>query len=150
MATEFPFTLQGAGLTDTNIFCMDDSETYLDYQGDIRALTLLRVICRTDSIDPGNLQGTFEVIIRRDDTNETLIHKIVEDFKPIDYKNPNKPYKLKLTALEISAVNEFLNANMQNNPCFEGTVKLLAVENATLNNYFKGYVDVLIEAEVEL
>ena len=154
VATEFPFTLQGAALTHTDQFCMDDSETYLDYQGDIRALTLLRVIYRTadeiNSVIPTDLQGTFEVIIRRNDTNETMIHKIVEDFRPMDYKKPNKPYNLKLTALEISAVNEFLDANMQNNPCFMGTVNLLNVQNATLDNTLIGTVDVLIEAEIEL
>ncbi len=106
VATEFPFTLQGATLTHTDTFCMGDSKTYLDYQGEIRALKLLRVIYRTadeiNSVIPAELEGTFEVIIRRGDTNETLIHKIVADFRPIDYKKPNKPYELKLTALEIS------------------------------------------------
>ena len=76
VATEFPFTLQGAGLTDTDVFCMGDSKTYLDYQGDIRALTLLRVIYRTsdeiNSVIPAELEGTFEVIIKRGDTDGTL------------------------------------------------------------------------------
>lgn len=154
VATEFPFTLKGVVLTHTEPFCMDDSETYLDYQGEIRALTLLRVIYRTadetNSVIPAELEGTFEVIIRRGDTNETMIHKIIENFKPMDYKKPNKPYNLKLTALEISAVNEFLNSNMQNNPCFIGFVELLDVQNASSDNTLIGTVDVLIEAEVEL
>lgn len=150
----FEFQLAGAGLTDTKTFCMSESESYLDYQGDIQKLTLLRIIYRTDGSDnsviPETLEGTFELVIRRLDTNELLLSKVVQNFKPIEYKKPNKPYELELTATDFATVNEYLNSNKDNDPCFQGTVRLLDVSGATQSNYLFGHVDVLIEAEIEL
>lgn len=147
---QFNFNTQGAALTYTGRFCMEDSETYIDYKGDIKKLSLLRVMCRINSVVPDNLEGTFELIVRREDTNEILVRKVVTNFKPLNHKKPNKPYNFVLTGDEISRVNEFLNSNMDQSPCFVGTINLLDIQNAAVTNTLSGTVDVLIEAEVEL
>jgi hypothetical protein len=150
----FEFELAGAGLTDSQVFCMDENDSYIEYQGDIKQLSLLRIIYRTDASDnsvvPETLQGSFEMVIKRSDTNEILLQKIVNDFRPADYKKPNKPYELELSTAEKAIVNNYMNSRKESNPCFEGTVSLLDYSGGGLANYINGHIDVLIEVEVEL
>lgn len=150
----FEFELAGAGLSDSRVFCMNENDSYVEYQGDIKQLSLLRIIYRTDESDnsviPETLQGSFEMVIKRTDTNEILLNKLVNNFKPADYKKPNKPYELELNAAEKAIVNDYMNSKKESNPCFEGTVSLLDYTGGGLVNYLNGHVDVLIEVEVEL
>lgn len=149
----FNFQLAGSGLSDTRIICLSESETYLDYKGDVKKLSLLRIIYRTDAEDssvvPEQIQGFFQVVVKRGDNGEELINTQVPNLKPIDYKKPNLPYELSLTAEEIASVNQFLNLNLTNTPCFEATVTLLNITGGSPPYYLNGHVDVLIEAEVE-
>lgn len=148
----FNFEIAGAGnLTTTHEFCLNQSSSYTENVESIKKLTLLRIIYRTDasnnSVLPENLEGDFEVIIRRSDTNQILINTTVSNFRPVDFRKPNKPYELELSDTERAAVNEYLNSNIGGTACFEGTVSL---NNFIGAGYLKGYVDVLIEAEIEL
>lgn len=148
----FDFELQGAGITDTDTFCLSESETYTEYRQDIKNLKFLRMIFRTDpaanSVNPENLEVTMEIVIKRLDTGQILYYEVLENFKPINYKKPNIPLELNFTQEQLAAINDHLNNS--SDPCFESTVTLLAVSQATLNNYIKAKVDILIEAEIEL
>lgn len=149
----FNFQMSGAGLSQTRIICMDEADSYLDYKGDIKKLSLLRIIYRTDasenSVLPENIQGFFQVLIKRNDTKEVLIDKQVPNLRPSDYKKPHLPYELILTSDETALVNMYLNENINENPCFEATVTLLNITGGSPPYYLNGHVDVLIEAEVE-
>lgn len=149
----FNFQMSGTGLSQTRVICMSEADSYLDYQGDIKSLSLLRIIYRTSSADnsvvPENIQGFFQVVIKRNDNKQVLIDKQVPNLKPIDYKKPHPPYELELTTEEKAIVNQYLNQNINNNPCFEGTVTLLNITGGSPPYSLSGHVDVLIEAEVE-
>lgn len=149
----FDFQMTGAGLSQTSIICMGEADSYLDYQGDIKKLSLLRIIYRTNSgensVVPEQIQGFFQVIIKRNDNKQVLIDKQVPNLKPIDYKKPNLPYELILTPEETELVNMYLNENINDNPCFETTVTLLNITGGLPPYHLSGHVDVLIEAEVE-
>ncbi|MFO7524744.1 MAG: hypothetical protein R6W68_04780 [Ignavibacteriaceae bacterium] len=148
----FNFEIAGAGnLTTTHEFCLNQSSSYTENVESTKKLTLLRIIYRTDASDnsvlPESLEGDFEVIIRRSDTNQILINTTVSSFKPVDYRKPNAPYELELSDTERAAINEYLNSNIGGTACFEGTVIL---NNFVGAGYLKGHIDVLIEAEIEL
>lgn len=148
----FDFEIAGAGnLTTTHEFCMEQSGSYTENAESIKKLTLLRIIYRTNASDnsvlPADLEGNFELIIRRSDTGEILIHTNVSNFRPADYRKPNAPYELELSDTEKAAINEYLNSKIGSSACFEGTVSLYDFLGA---GYLKGHVDVLIEAEIEL
>ncbi len=149
----FDFQMSGSGLSQTRVICMSEADSYLDYQGKIKNLSLLRIIYRTNSSDnsvlPENIQGFFRVVIKRNDNKEVLIDKQVPNLKPIDFKKPNPPYELELTAEEKAIVNLYLNQNIDKDPCFEGTVTLLNITGGSPPYFLSGHVDVLIEAEVE-
>lgn len=148
----FSFQMSGSTLADSKTFCMSESGTYLDYQGEIKKLSILRVIYRTDSgvnsVQPEQIQGIFQLIISRGDNGQELINRQV-NLKPIDHKKPNPPYELSLTVEEVAIVNQYLNSNINGDPCFVGSVTLFNISGGSPPYQLNGHVDVLIEAEVE-
>jgi len=134
--------------TASSIYCLSQSSTYEDNVENIEKLTFIEAAWRTDSVK--NISGGDVEITVRVVGGATLFQETLTNINPSDYKSPNAPFVLSLSAAEIQALNDYLNAYLQNpNQCLEAVVKA-TVKSGTPPYYLRGIVDMVVEAETKL
>jgi hypothetical protein len=134
--------------TSDTVYCLSQSNTYQDNVSDIETLTFIQAAWRTDSvknISAGDLAITVRIV-----GGATLFQETLTNIDPSDYMSPNPPFVLSLSATEIQALNDYLNAYLQNpNQCLEAVVTA-TVKAGTPPYYLEGIVDMVVEAETKL
>lgn len=130
-------------------YCLTESQTYMDYVNDINKLTFIEAAWRTTStnISKGDVTVTVKVV-----NGQTLFQKTLSGINPSDYKSPNAPYVLSLTAAEIDLLNTYLEtfrSNPNNAPCLQAYVVANVTTGSTPYSLV-GVVDMVVEAETKL
>ena len=134
--------------TSSSTYCLSQSETYQDYVDDIEKLTFIEAAWRTDSvknISGGDIELTVRIV-----GGATIFQETLTNINPADYKSPNAPFVFSLSATEIQALNDYLNAYLNgSNQCLEAVVKA-TVKSGTPPYYLRGIIDMVVEAETKL
>jgi len=146
-------TVQGnnSSVSDSTIYCLNQSETYQDYVEDMRQLTFVEAAWRTDAvqyISSGDIEITVSI-----NGGATLFQKTLTNVNPSSYQSPNGPFVLSLTDTEIQALNTYLNSYLENpNQCIKAKVKATVKSPlpVTQTVYLKGIIDMVVEAETEI
>jgi hypothetical protein len=128
-------------------YCLNESETFEGYLGDIESIKFVEAAWRTDSVK-NITSGDVEITVR---SNGVIIfQETLNNINPKDYQSPNGPFVLTLSDAEITAMNNYLNAYLDNpNQCLEATVKA-TVDTGTPPYYLKGYIDMVVEADTKI
>jgi hypothetical protein len=131
----------------TTNYCLNQSETFEGYLGDIESIKFVEAAWRTDSVK-NITSGDIEITVK---SNGVIIFiETLNNINPKDYQSPNGPFVLNLSETEITALNNYLNAYLDNqNQCLEATVKA-TVDTGTPPYYLKGYIDMVVEAETNI
>jgi len=145
-------TTQGSNnpSTSSSQYCLSQSETYQDYVEDIEKLTFVEAAWRTDSVK--NISGGDVEITVRIVGGATLFQETLTNINPSDYKSPNAPFVLSLSATEIQALNDYLNSYLNSpNQCLEAEIKATIKSPLPVTTvYLRGIVDMVVEAETKL
>jgi hypothetical protein len=135
--------------TSSSTYCLSQSETYQDYVDDIEKLTFIEAAWRTDSvknISGGDIELTVKV------GGATIFQETLTNINPSAYQSPNAPFVFSLSATEIQALNDYLNAYLNgSNQCLEAVVKATIKSPLPVTTvYLRGIVDMVVEAETKL
>ena len=150
----FSITVVTQGSTNpssaSSVYCLSQSETYDDYADDIEKLTFIEAAWRTDSVK--NISGGDVEITVRIVGGVTLFQETLTNINPSAYQSPNPPFVLSLSATEIQALNDYLNAYLNgSNQCLEAVVKATIKSPLPVTTvYLRGIVDMVVEAETKL
>lgn len=156
-ALNVPFSIEVVTQGNTNptsgstSYCLTGSDTYSDYVDDIEKLTYVEAAWRTaDDANNNIIAGVVSVTVRVDG-GPILFSKTIAGANPSEYKSPNPPFILSLTAAEIQLMNDYLATYLQNpNQCLRAEVQANSTNPATGPYYLKGIVDLVVEAETKL
>ncbi len=141
---------QGSGteFTDTESYCLSESDTYEQYVKDVKSITFLGLVYRTKSITPSDLMG--DLTLKLFNGNVQFFSKTFTGVKPAAFLPPNPPLKIQLTTDQLDSLNAFLNSDIPNDQkCFTGTIQI-HLTNGTNNVTFDAYVDIAIQMETKL
>jgi hypothetical protein len=131
-------------------YCLSSSETYSDYTEDIEKLTFVEAAWRTVSVSnitAGDVTVTVRIL-----GGAILFQKTLSGINPSNYKSPNAPFVLSLTATEVAALNSYLEtyrANPGSAPCLQASVTAF-VTTGSAPYSLTGVVDMVVEAVTKL
>ncbi len=145
---EFTATGSNNSISESQTFCINNSDTYQQYRDKIKSLKFSEIAFRTISYSPENLQGDVTITLK-DGNGVTLFTESIPGAKASDYVTT--PYKITLTENEIQAINTYLEAVLaaQGEICFTGSFNIDITSGAGTHT-ITGALDLVFEADTEL
>ncbi|GBD91307.1 hypothetical protein BMS3Abin04_02033 [bacterium BMS3Abin04] len=147
-SVEFTATGSNNSISESQTFCIDSSDTFQEYKDKIKDIKFTEISFRTISYIPENLQGDVTITLK-DGNGVILFTESITGVKASDYVTT--PYKITLTADEIQAINQYLQAVLetQSQICFTGSFSI-DITSGEGNHTIKAALDLVFEAGTEL
>lgn len=147
---EFKFNTSGNNSTivDNVSFCLSNTQEYADNQNKINSVKFLTAAYQTTSISSPDLNGDIEITLKKQN-GDLLFTTVISNVKPAAFIN--NPIVLQLTQAQIQLLNSYF-ALLTNNKdfCFDATLSLINITGSVAPYQLSGYVEMVLEAEVEL